>query len=70
MLESGNTRTVRAFMMAISARSRDAAALYRQALLTRGDPALAKRVVHDVIVNEAGRSQSVEANQAGGLTDS
>ena len=41
------------------ARSRDAdiyrryaVALYRQALLTRGDPALAEHVAFDVIVNE------------------
>jgi len=60
MLGSGKTGAVRAFVTASSARSRDtdlyrryAAALYRQALLTRGDPALAEHVVCDVIVNEA-----------------
>jgi hypothetical protein len=60
MLGSGKTGAVRAFVTARSARSQDAdlyrryaAALCRQALLTRGDPALAERVVGDVIVNEA-----------------
>ena len=60
MLGSGKTSTVRASVTASSARSRDAdlyrryaAGLYWQALLTRGDPALAEHVVCDVIVNEA-----------------
>ena len=60
MLGSGKTGTVRGFVTVGSARSRDAdlyrryaAGLYRQALLTRGDPALAEHVVCDVIVNEA-----------------
>ena len=60
MLGWDKTKAVRAFAAARSARSRDsdlyrcyAAALYRQALLTRGEPALAERVVCDVIVNEA-----------------
>jgi hypothetical protein len=60
MLGWGKTNAVRAFVAARSARSQDsdlyrryAAVLYRQALLTRGDPALAERVVCDVIVNEA-----------------
>jgi len=59
MLGLGETGAVRALVTAGTARSRDAglyrhhaAALYRQALLTRGDPALAERVVCDV-VNEA-----------------
>ena len=59
MLGSGKTRAVRAFGTAGSSRSQDAdlyrryaAALYRQALLTRGDPALAEHVVCDVIVDE------------------
>ena len=59
MLGSGKTRTVRAFVTIGSPRSQDAdlyrryaAALYRQALLTRGDPALAEHVVCDVIVDE------------------
>jgi hypothetical protein len=60
MLRCGKTEAVRAFVTARSARSQDAdlyrryaAALYRQALLTRGDPVLAERVSCDVIVNEA-----------------
>ena len=59
MLGSGKTCAVRAFVAASSARSRDAdlyrryaAGLYRQALLTRGDPPWAEHVC-DVIVNEA-----------------
>jgi hypothetical protein len=59
MLGSSKTSAVRAFVTAGSTRSRDAdlyrryaAGLYRQALLTRGDPALAEHVVCDVIVNE------------------
>jgi hypothetical protein len=59
MLGSGKTRTVRAFVMGRSPRSRDAdlyrgyaVALYRQALLTRRHPALAEHVVGDVIVDE------------------
>ena len=59
MLGSGKTGAVRALATASSARSRDAdiyrryaVGLYRQALLTRGDPALADHVVCDVIVNE------------------
>jgi hypothetical protein len=61
MLGSTKTGAVRAFAAAGSARSRDtdlylyrryAAGLYRQALLTRGDPASAEHVVCDVIVNE------------------
>jgi hypothetical protein len=59
MLGSGKTRAVRAVVTASSPRSQDAdvyrryaAALYRQALLTRGDPALPEHVVCDVIVDE------------------
>lgn len=59
MLRSGKNGAVRAFVMASSTRSRDAdlyrryaVGLYRQALLTRGDPALAEYVVCDVIVDE------------------
>jgi hypothetical protein len=59
MLGSGKSGAVRALVTASSARSRDAdiyrryaVGLYRQALLTRGDPALADHVVCDVIVNE------------------
>jgi hypothetical protein len=59
MLGSSKTGAVRAFVTAGSPRGRDAdlyrhyaAALYRQALLTRGDPALAEHGVCDVIVNE------------------
>ena len=60
MLGWGKTEAVRAFVAARSARNQDAdlyrryaTALYRQALLTRGDPALAERIGCDVIVNEA-----------------
>jgi len=57
MLGLGKTGTVRASATASSARSRDvyqryAAGLYRQALLTLDDPALAEHVVSDVVVNE------------------
>jgi hypothetical protein len=59
MLGSSKTGAVRAFVTAGSPRGRDAdlyrhyaAALYRQALLTRGDPALAEHGICDVIVNE------------------
>ena len=59
MLGSSKTGAVRAFVTVGSTRTRDAdlyrryaAALYRQALLTRGDPALAEHVVCDVIVDE------------------
>jgi hypothetical protein len=59
MLGSGKTRAVRAFVTASSPRSRDAdlyrryaAALCREALLTRGDPAPAEHVDGDVIVDE------------------
>ena len=60
MLGSGKTGAVRALVTASSARSRDAdvyrryaAGLYREALLTRGDPAVPEHAVCDVIVNEA-----------------
>jgi hypothetical protein len=57
MLGLGKTDTVRASAAGSSARSQDmyhryAAALYRQALLTPDDPALAEHVICDVIVNE------------------
>jgi hypothetical protein len=59
MLGSSKTGAVRAFVTVGSTRSRDAdlyrryaAGLYRQALLTRGDPALAEHVACDVLVNE------------------
>jgi hypothetical protein len=57
MLGLGKTGTVRTSATASSARSQDiyqryAAALYRQALLTRDDPASAEHVVCDAIVNE------------------
>jgi len=70
MLGSGKTGAVRAFVMGSSARSRDAdlyrryaAGLYRQALLTRGDPALADRVVCDVIVNECALARISERGE-------
>ena len=57
MLGLGKTGTVRPAAAASSAHSQDiyqryAVALYRQALLTRGDSALAERAVCDVVVNE------------------
>jgi len=59
MLGSTTTGAVRALVTASSARSRDsglyrryAAGLCWQALLTRGEPALAEQGVCDVIVNE------------------
>ena len=70
MLGSGKTGAVRAFVTVSSARSRDAdlyrryaAGLYRQALLTRGDPVLAEHVVCDVIVNEAALARIAERSQ-------
>ena len=59
MLGFGKTGTVRAPVTASSDRSRDAdiydryaVGVYRQALLTLGDPALAEHVVCDVIIDE------------------
>ena len=57
MLGLGKTVTVRASGTASSARSQDiyqryAAALYRQALLTPDDSALAEHVICDPVVNE------------------
>jgi hypothetical protein len=70
MLGSGKTGAVRALVTASSARRQDAdlyrryaAALYRQALLTRGDPASAERVVCDVIVNEAALARIPERGE-------
>jgi hypothetical protein len=70
MLGSGKTGAVRAFVTASSARRRDAgiyrryaAGLYRQALLTRGDRALAEHVVCDVIVNEAALARIPERGE-------
>ena len=70
MLGSGKTGAVRAFVMGSSVPSRDAdlyrryaAGLYRQALLTRGDPVLAEHVVCDVIVNEAALARIAERSQ-------
>jgi hypothetical protein len=70
MLGSGRTGAVRAFVTASPARSRDAdlyhryaATLYRQALQTRGDPALAEHVVCDVIVNEAALARISERSE-------
>jgi hypothetical protein len=60
MLGWGKTGAARSLVTASPARGQDAglyrryaAALYRQALQTRGDQAPAERVVCDVIVNEA-----------------
>jgi hypothetical protein len=57
MVRSSGNDTVRTLAAAGSARSTDtyqryAAGLYRQALLTRGDSALAEHVVRDVIADE------------------
>ena len=67
MLGSSKTGAVRAFVTAGSTRNRDAhlyrryaAGLYRQALLTRGEPALAEHVVCDVIVNEQALARIAE----------
>ena len=70
MLGSGKTGAVRAFVTASSARGRDAdlyrdyaAGLYRQALLTRGDPVLAEHVVCDPIVNERALARMPERGE-------
>ena len=70
MLGSGKTEAVRAFVAARSARSQDAdlyrryaAALYRHALLTRGDPSPAEHVVYDVLVNEAALARIPERGE-------
>ena len=72
MLGSSKTGAVRAFVAAGSARTRDAglycryaAGLYRQALLTRGDPALAEHVVCDVLVNERALARMPERGDDG-----
>ena len=72
MLGSSKTGAVRAFATAGSARTRDAglyrryaAGLYRQALLTRGDPALAEHVVCDVFVNERALARMAERGDDG-----
>ena len=72
MLGSSKTGAVRAFVTAGSTRSRDAdlyrryaAGLYRQALLTRGDSALAEHVVYDVIVNERALAAMPERGENG-----
>jgi hypothetical protein len=72
MLGSSKTGAVRAFVTAGSARTRDAglyrryaAGLYRQALLTRGDPALAEHVVCDVFVNERALARMPERGDDG-----
>jgi hypothetical protein len=70
MLGSGKTGALRAFVAARSVRSQDAglyrryaAVLYRQALLTRGDPALAECLVYDVLVNEAALARIAERGE-------
>ena len=70
MLRSGKNGAVRAFVMASSTRSRDAdlyrryaAGLYRQALLTRGDPMLAEYDVCDVIVDECALARIPERDE-------
>jgi hypothetical protein len=70
MLGSSKTGAVRAFVAASPARSGDAdlyrdyaAGLCRQALLSRGDPALAEHVVCDVIVNERALARMPERGE-------
>jgi hypothetical protein len=70
MLRSTTTGAVRALVTTGSDRSRDAslyrryaAGLYRQALLTRGEPASAKHVVCDVIVNERALARIPESGE-------
>jgi hypothetical protein len=70
MLGSGKTGAVRAHVTAGSARSRDAdlyrryaVGLYRQALRSRGDPALTEHVVCDVIVNECALARIPERGE-------
>ena len=72
MLGSSKTGAVRALVAASSASSRDAdlylyrryaAGLYRQALLTRGDPAPDEHVVCDVIVNERALAAMAERGE-------
>jgi hypothetical protein len=72
MLGSSKTGAVRAFATAGSARTGDAglyrryaAGLYRQALLTRGDPTLAEPVVCDVFVNERALARMTERGDDG-----
>jgi hypothetical protein len=69
MLGSSKTGAVRAFVAGSSASSRDAdlyrryaARLYRQALLSRGDP-LDEHVVCDVIVNERALARMPERGE-------
>jgi hypothetical protein len=70
MLGSSKTGAARALVTVGSARSRDAdlyrryaAGMYRQALLARGDPALAEHVVCDVIVNERALARMPERGE-------
>jgi hypothetical protein len=72
MLGSIKTGAVRAFVTVGSTRGRDAslyrryaAGLYRQALLTRGDPASADYVVCDVFVNERALARMPERGDDG-----
>jgi hypothetical protein len=72
MLGSEKTGAVRALVAAGPARSQVAdvyrhyaAGLYRQALLTRGDPASAEHVVYDVIVNERALARMPERAENG-----
>ena len=68
MLGLGKTGAAGALATASRARSQaiyqhHAAALYRQALLARGDPALAEHVVCDVIVNERALARMPERGE-------
>jgi hypothetical protein len=68
MLGSSKTGAVRAVATATPSRGADlyrryAAGLHRQALLTRGDPALAEHVVCDVIVNERALARMPERSE-------
>ena len=70
MLGSGKTGAVRAFVTASPAQGRDAdlyrryaAGVYRQALLTRGDRAVAEHLACDVIVNEGALARIPERGE-------
>ena len=70
MLGSGKTGAVRTRVTDGSARSRDAdlyrryaVGLYRQALRSRSDPALAEQVVRDAVVNDCALARIAERGE-------
>jgi hypothetical protein len=72
MLGSGKTGAIRALVLGSSVPSRDAdlyrrcaAGLFRETLLTRGDPVLAEHVACDVIVTEAALARIPERSEDG-----